>query len=152
MKSETIAAITLTVLGIMFIAIIIGPQPQPTPIKAAITNQPAVNIDDLPYDKDWPLTLSYIKAKESQGATADQLRTPGVAGELGPYQITPIFCDDHKRRTGNELNIFNPPNVHISIMLYIEHYAPSRNITTIGEAYDLYRLGPTGYDAKKQRR
>ncbi|MCP4612130.1 MAG: hypothetical protein GY845_25830 [Planctomycetes bacterium] len=101
--------------------------------------------DKIYYYTDYAVTLDYIKRKESQGASEKTLRTPGPNGELGSYQMTPIYIKDHLRRTGERLDPLNDLQAEASVCLYLEYYCPLVGAESIEDAYQVYRRGAKGY-------
>jgi len=89
--------------------------------------------------------LDYILQRESNNGKADNLDVPGPDGELGPWQVTPIWIDDIKRLTGEVVDPMNQVSTRRQVRIWLEHYAPRVGAESKEEMHELYRRGPTGY-------
>jgi len=91
--------------------------------------------------------LDYIVWAESRNGT-DPNCQPGIvgpAGELGPWQVTPIYVADIKRLTGEVLDPYDCQACREAARVYLQHYMRYVAVETICDAHELYRRGLTGY-------
>jgi hypothetical protein len=98
--------------------------------------------------------LDYIYWSESRNG-ADPKCFPGEvgpAGELGPWQVTPIYRRDIKRLTGVDLDPYDNDACRDAARAYLEHYMRHTTVTTPYEAHELYKRGLTGYREWKVKR
>jgi len=102
----------------------------------------------------WRDLLDYVHWRESRYG-ADPRSRPGVvgpAGERGEFQVTPGFCRDHTRLTGQELDPYNNSQCRYAIIIWLSYYAPRVRARTLADQYELYRRGPTGFRRWRERR
>ena len=82
---------------------------------------------------------------ESRNGTAPNLDVPGPDGELGPWQVTPIWIADIKRLTGETVDPMDTDATRKQVLYWLKHYGPKVGAETVGDFWQLYRRGPTGY-------
>ena len=98
--------------------------------------------------------LDYIWLRESD-CGQDPRCLPGRVGrfgERGEYQVTPIFCRDYRRLTGQTLDPYNNSQCRYAIVVWMSYYAPRVGAESMNDLYELYRRGPTGYRRWQKRR
>lgn len=108
--------------------------------------QPAVSTIEEPHAE----LLNYVWERESSCGTDPKRLLQGPAGELGDYQITPIFVEDVKR-LGYEVDRLDPESSRFAAMLWIDHYSkkiPDWESLPIETQYELYRRGYKGFKEK----
>ena len=110
-------------------------------IKAVFTRLDAMEQPPDPYDA----ICDYIRERESAGATVEQIMNPGPRGELGPWQVTPIWIADIERLFGEKVDPFDAERTRRHVRLWLKYYAPRAGAETKEDMHELYRMGLTGY-------
>ena len=116
--------------------------------ETPITEPAIIDVEDLLYCNHEQQLFAYIRARESDGSSWEELHEPGLSGELGIYQITPGFIQDITQWTGEDLDPHDRVKVEKAIIIWLDHYCSRINIDTIGPAYLVYNLGYKGYKVK----
>lgn len=91
--------------------------------------------------------LSLIHWRESR-CGEDPACRPGIvgpAGEQGEYQVTPIWCADVERLTGQTVDPYNTDRLRPQIRAWLAYYGPRVGARSPDQLAALYRYGPGGY-------
>ncbi len=89
--------------------------------------------------------LHVILWAESRNGLMPNLDVPGPNGELGSWQVTPVWIADIKRLTGETVNPMDKDNMRRQAKVWLKHYGPRVGAETVEDLRQLYRRGPTGY-------
>ena len=92
--------------------------------------------------EQWAAVLDRIHARESSRGLADTSR-PGPAGEMGEYQVTPIFIADVRRITGRAFDPYDPNDTRRAIIAWLTHYLGPAGHADPARCYRAYRYGPS---------
>ena len=89
--------------------------------------------------------IAAIHMQESECGRNAACWQRGPCGELGEYQITPIFRTDIFRLTGTWINVLDNAECVWAIDFWLRHYGPLVGADTVEKLCKLYKYGPTGY-------
>ena len=101
-----------------------------------------------PFDKanEYRQLLDFIWWMESRCGTDPACAVPGDAGEIGEYQITPIFIEDVERIERYTILPWDNRSCRFGITLWLQHYSIGLGISDQPfELYKMYNMGPQGY-------
>jgi len=100
-----------------------------------------------------PVIADYTHLRESTRGTDPNYdpAVPGPAGELGEYQITPIFTDEVFRLCGFRPDPHNNDQCVYGLYVWLGYHAPRVGAEGRDQLYELYRRGPSGYREWRSR-
>ena len=93
--------------------------------------------------------VDLIWLRESTRGTAANLDIPGKAGELGEFQLTPIWIADCRELFGVQVNPFDDAQCREIIPRWLARRAPEAGAVTAEDMAEMFRLGPRGFRAWK---
>ena len=130
------------------------------PASAPAASRPATlprGIEVITYNDTWEMkadaktafdhATDYIRWRETKNGTDITYRRrngdPGPAGELGEYQITPIFQRDCLAKLALHVDPLDNTSCQDVIPRWLAYYAKAYRLNTDkATLYQLYRLGP----------
>ena len=89
--------------------------------------------------------LDYIWYRESRCGKDENWKLPKPTGEVGEYQIRPIFIEDVIRISGYIINPMDNKSCRKGVRIWLDHYVSYINKNmTINDQYELYNRGYKG--------
>lgn len=100
----------------------------------------------------YAVVLDEIHWRESRRGADPKCRQIGLAGEVGEFQIRPIFIADVERIAGYRIDPADFWSCRKGITIWLSYYAPRVGAETVDEMYELYRCGPSGFRRQRGER
>ncbi len=94
--------------------------------------------------------VQVIHHRESRSGADPRCRQTGPCGEIGEYQMTPIWLADCAR-LGIDVDPLDNESCRRAIRAWLAYYAPRLGAETPEHMAELYRRGPSGYRRKDVR-
>ena len=90
--------------------------------------------------------LDYFWHRESRCGKDKRWKLPKATGEVGEYQIRPIFITDVERISGYTIDPMDNISCRKGIQIWLDHYVPLIDKDMgIEDQYEMYNRGYAGY-------
>ena len=134
----------VVVAAVVMVAVAVANEPQSAP-ECTVKPLPARVRQATTIEK----AVDLIWLRESTRGTAKKLDIPGPAGELGEFQLTPIWIEDCRKLFGVTVNPFDVDQCREIIPRWLARRAPEAGAVTPEDMAEMFRLGPRGFRAWK---